>query len=199
MQFWNIIKIILLISVLALLGFNIFTYLAKGTDVFGNYLSFAGKKVEKGAEKTIKYIGVGAKATGKATGKALKNTGSGVKRGVKTIDSKLSRTVDGRTTSKSSAQPSTNSKKASVPPPPPAVAPPGRPTPPSNGQQRPSPQVQPDSSADSEIQRNNQKGFCYIGSWGGVRSCISVKKSSECLSGNIFPTKAICRHPNLRQ
>jgi len=198
MQFWNIVKIIILISVLALLGVNIFTYLAKGTDVFGNYLSFAGKKVEKGAEKTIKYIGVGSKAVGKAGAKSLKKTGAEVKKGVKAVDTKLSRAVDRRSTSKSSSQSSTSSTKAPAPPAPPAVAPPGRPSPPSNRQQMPSSQVQPDSSAESAIQRSKQKGFCYIGSWSGIRSCISVKKSSECLSGNIFPTKAMCRYPSLR-
>ena len=55
MEFWNIVKIIALIIVLALLGFNIFTYLAKGTDVFGKYLGFAEKKIEKGAQKTLKF------------------------------------------------------------------------------------------------------------------------------------------------
>ena len=54
MQFWNIVKIIALIIVLALLGFNIFTYLAKGTDVFGKYLGFAEKKIEKGRKETQK-------------------------------------------------------------------------------------------------------------------------------------------------
>ena len=54
MNFWNIIKIIALIIVLALLGFNIFTYLAKGTDVFGKYLGFAEKKIENWRQKVLK-------------------------------------------------------------------------------------------------------------------------------------------------
>jgi len=59
--------------------------------------------------------------------------------------------------------------------------------------------VAPDSSGDSEIQRKPHKGYCYIGSWQGIRSCIEVKKAKECMSGQLFPTRAICVDPNLRQ
>ena len=59
--------------------------------------------------------------------------------------------------------------------------------------------VAPDSAGDSEIQRKPHKGYCYIGSWQGIRSCIEVQKAKECLSGQLFPTRAICRDPHLRQ
>ena len=95
MEFWNIVKIIALIIVLALLGFNIFTYLAKGTDVFGKYLGFAEKKIEKGTEKTLKFMGKETDKAGKAIVGGTKKTGKGVVRGTNALVSPLAKAVDG--------------------------------------------------------------------------------------------------------
>ena len=170
MEFWNIVKIIALIIVLALLGFNIFTYLAKGTDVFGKYLGFAEKKIEKGAQKTLKFMGKETDKAGKAIVGGTKKTGKGVVRGTNAIVSPLAKAVDG------GRRPRRKRRQA---------------------QYRQG--VVPDSTGDSEIQRKPHKGYCYVGSWRGVRSCIEVKKATECMSGQLFPTSAICFHPQLRQ
>ena len=60
------------------------------------------------------------------------------------------------------------------------------------------PPVRPDSSPDSSIQRGAQKGYCYIGNDRGIRSCLYVNEPSACMSGEIFPTKAVCVNPTLR-
>ncbi len=169
MNFWNIIKIIALIIVLALLGFNIFTYLAKGTDVFGKYLGFAEKKIEKGTKKTLKFLGKETNKAGKAIVGGVKKTGTEIKRGAKAVTSPLAKAVDGG--ARPRGGPRACNKR----------------------------NVAPDSAGDSEIQRKPHKGYCYIGSWQGIRSCIEVKKANECLSGSLFPTRAICRDPALRQ
>lgn len=57
-------------------------------------------------------------------------------------------------------------------------------------------------SVDSTIQSNkslSKSGFCYIGEYKGIRSCINVGEGDKCMSGDIFPTKEICINPNLRQ
>jgi hypothetical protein len=51
----------------------------------------------------------------------------------------------------------------------------------------------------SSIQKNQSKsGFCYIGEEKGVRSCMRVSENDKCMSGDIFPTREICINPSLR-
>ena len=164
MHFWNIVKIIALIVVLALLGFNIFTYLAKGTDVFGKYLGFAEKKIERGTKKTLKFLGKETNKVGKAVVGGVKKTGKEVRRGASAVVSPLAKAVDGGASRQH-----------------------GR-----RGRHKRG--VAPDSAGESEIQRKP-----HIGSWQGIRSCIEVKKAKECMSGQLFTTRAICVDPKLRQ
>lgn len=55
--------------------------------------------------------------------------------------------------------------------------------------------------ATSSTQRNSsgKAGYCYIGEDRGFRSCISIKEGDVCMSGDIFPTNAICVNPSLRE
>ncbi len=57
---------------------------------------------------------------------------------------------------------------------------------------------QPDD-ATSRTQRTGKSGYCYIGEDRGFRSCIKVGEDDTCMSGDIFPTHAICINPRLRQ
>ena len=57
---------------------------------------------------------------------------------------------------------------------------------------------QPDD-ATSRTQRSGKSGYCYIGEDRGFRSCIQVGEEDTCMSGDIFPTQAICINPRLRQ
>jgi hypothetical protein len=45
----------------------------------------------------------------------------------------------------------------------------------------------------------SKSGHCYIGEDRGFRSCIEVGEGDICMSGDIFPTHAICVNPNLRE
>jgi hypothetical protein len=63
------------------------------------------------------------------------------------------------------------------------------------------PEPTPDD-AGSRTQSSKSKsgaGFCYIGEDRGFRSCIKVGDGDTCMSGDIFPTEAVCVNPNLRQ
>jgi hypothetical protein len=51
----------------------------------------------------------------------------------------------------------------------------------------------------SKIQKAQSKGgYCYIGEERGHRSCMRVTENDTCMSGEIFPTSEICINPNLR-
>ena len=49
----SIVKIFLIVVILALLGFNVFAYLAKGTDVFKNFMVSYGKYIPEGIKRTL--------------------------------------------------------------------------------------------------------------------------------------------------
>ncbi len=56
-----------------------------------------------------------------------------------------------------------------------------------------------DSMSRVQMNPTSKTGFCYIGEDRGFRSCIEVGEGDVCMSGNIFPTEAICINPNLRE
>lgn len=56
----------------------------------------------------------------------------------------------------------------------------------------------PDSYTGSVIQKPPQKGYCYVGTDRGYRSCIAVKDKESCMSGKVFSMKEVCENPELR-
>ena len=42
----------------------------------------------------------------------------------------------------------------------------------------------------------NDTGFCYVGEWQGVRSCVEIKGGT--CAGDLYPTADVCRNPDLR-
>ena len=49
------------------------------------------------------------------------------------------------------------------------------------------------SSTDSQ-----HHGFCYVGKDNNLRHCAKVSSKSKCMSGDIFPTMDLCINPKLR-
>jgi hypothetical protein len=39
-------------------------------------------------------------------------------------------------------------------------------------------------------------GYCYVGEWDNVRSCVEV--TGGCMSNQVFPTHELCQNPQLR-
>lgn len=69
-------------------------------------------------------------------------------------------------------------------------------------QTQPKKQTSPsaDEAGSSTQQLQSRKsGYCYIGEDRGFRSCAQVGEGDTCMSGDIFPTNAICMNPNLRE
>lgn len=58
--------------------------------------------------------------------------------------------------------------------------------------------VEPDADP-IKVHTSGKSGYCNVGSWKGIRSCVKVNTKNECMSGDIFPTKEICINPTLRQ
>ena len=58
---------------------------------------------------------------------------------------------------------------------------------------------QPDTVGDVTQRQGGKSGYCYIGEDRGFRSCVKVGNMDKCMSGNIFPTEAVCINPSLRE
>ena len=209
---WQTILIIILI--LALLGFNIFIYLAKGTGAvaefidkyFGPLLKLFGISILETTKQTIN-----ASATGTKAGvDAVANTTTGAIDVLEQGTNLTSNATTNATTSsninssnKYSGQQASGTQKNAMP-----------------VQQQiqqdgsatewrqdtldsalndasKSPEPQPDESSSS-VQSTGKAGWCYIGMDRNTRTCSQVGVNDMCMSGNIFPSQDICMNPSLR-
>jgi len=168
----KIIQIILILLVLALLGLNIFTYLAKGTDYITHILEFITGNVAEKAGGVLATSGKGVELGADVVGGAIQNAGAILGRELEMKRDKLWKNRD------QGIQRATDRRQL------PGI--------------NKFPQYEPDK-VDSGIQKPQKPGFCYIGTDRGYRSCISVGQSDKCMSGKIFPTMKICINPTLRQ
>ena len=55
-----------------------------------------------------------------------------------------------------------------------------------------------DGSLITNAQTTGVEGWCYVGKDNGLRHCVEVGSSDTCMSGEIFPTNEICVNPSLR-
>ena len=170
------VTVFLIVILLAILGLNIFSYLAEGTDYLGWIVQkFSSALPEKGKElvdTTITGIDLGADV---AAG-AVKDAGDVLSR---ELDLKRRDLWDTRDRGiekgiKDRHIPGINKY----------------------------PEHEPDykeSPEDNNIQEKHKPGYCYIGTDRGYRSCIKVNSSDDCESKKIFPSMDICINPSLRQ
>jgi hypothetical protein len=177
----NITTWILIILLLAFLGFNIFVYLAKGTQtitditapimskLFGTTVAVTGQTVDVAAE--------GAKVVVGETANVLE---SGLTAVQDITPNKPQTTTKGQPISpqKQDSMQQTSLNKAL------------------NTQQ---PQQQPQQQNDYQAhEATSSTGWCYIGEDRGFRTCAEVGVNDSCMSGEIFPSHEICMNPNLR-
>jgi len=196
---------LIVVLILALLGINIFAYLAKATTdfsgIFDTYfrpiVSFFGFGVLETTKQTISTSATGTKAGVDVV--ANTSTGTidaieGAVKGSNTNASKLS-------TSNPSAQKASSAQKNSMP-----------------VQQQIQEaggmyewnqnaldsalndaskikEPQPDDSLSSV---QGKAGWCYIGVDRETRACSQIGVNDQCMSGDIFPSQEICMNPNLR-
>jgi hypothetical protein len=49
-----------------------------------------------------------------------------------------------------------------------------------------------------EPSSSEQHGYCYVGKENNIRHCAKVSSKSKCMSGDIFPTMDLCVNPKIR-
>jgi len=195
---------LIIILILALLGFNIFIYLAKGTGAvaefidkyFGPLLKLFGISVLETTKQTVNVSATGTKAgvdvvAGTTTGaidiieKGATTTGSNVK-GSNMTSSNTSNTQKNAMPVQQQIQEAGSMSEWRQDTLDSAL----------NDASKYS-EPQPDDSL-STVQSTGKAGWCYIGTDRNIRTCSQIGANDVCMSGDIFPSQDICMNPNLR-
>jgi len=201
---------LIIILILALLGINIFAYLAKGTQetvslfeqIFGPIFRFFGYSTLSTTKQTVETTATGTKAgvdivAGAATGaidtiqqpsqmnvpKATSGTSTGVSTDIPQGQMATSSLPVQQRIQQAGAnmdQWQQDSLARAL----------------DNAKQT-ADQVSPDDSRSS-IQTTGKSGWCFIGEEQGIRTCAEIGVNDVCMSGDVFPNQAICMNPNLR-
>jgi hypothetical protein len=180
---------IVIILILAFLGFNIFVYLAKGTQditsffgpllqkILGTTTSVAGQAIDVSAE--------GAKAVVSGTAGAV-NTGLTA---VQNVTPNQTPTIIKSQQIQNTIQPPDQVANTAL----------------NKALNSSKTQEQNDEYHANEASSSlyagastGKAGWCYIGEDRGFRSCAQVGVNDKCMSGDIFPSQEICVNPNLR-
>jgi len=173
---------IIIFFVLSFLGFNIFVYLAKGTqtisEIFKPVVERLGYLL---GITTLQTINVSAKGTQSV----VNATTDVINTSLNSIENTTQVNQSGQTQNNSHpdiTQHNTLNQALNNTT--------------SQRQQSGGEDYQADDSTSS-IQLG-KAGWCYIGEDRGFRSCAEVGVNDTCMSGEIFPTNDVCVNPNLR-
>jgi hypothetical protein len=183
----NMTTWLIIILILAFLGFNIFVYLAKGTQDISN---FFGNFFEKIFGTTVAVASEITDTSAEGAKKVVTGTANVVNTGLNTVQNVTPNPKTAQTSV--SSQPVTN-------PPPVDIAETNTLNKALNSAQqtKSSPSYESDS-ASSSIQGGGKSGWCYIGEDRGIRTCATVGSDDICMSGEIFPSQELCVNPSLR-
>jgi len=181
---------ILIILILAFLGFNIFVYLAKGTqnvaNIFGPLTTSFANLFASTTGQVVNVTAEGAKNV-VSTSANVANTGlSSVQNVTETVANTSLKNQPVKNvflqpdiTANNTLNKALNTATVN-----------------SQGQNMNNYNA---DDASSSIQSGIQKsGWCYIGEDRGFRTCGEVGPNDVCMSGDIFPSQEICINPNLR-
>lgn len=179
---------LIIILILAFLGFNVFVYLAKGTQGVTNLFGPLIKKI----------VGFFAVITGDVVDVTAEGT--------KTVVDATAGTIDKGLTAVQNITPNTPNSNFKAPPSQPQQAQPdlmanntlNKALNTSQSKQTSSTDFQADESSSNIQGGTSKSGWCYIGEDRGFRSCAQVGDNDKCMSGDIFPTQEVCVNPNLR-
>jgi hypothetical protein len=229
--FKKILFWIALILLLAFLGFNIFTYLAQGTDIVASLLApftyiiayFTGET----AKTTLKHTSQGTQTIVNESSTFLQiflkfitdlfnntlvfvttNTTSAIDYLQSNI--KKDKTTDVKPQAQAQAQAKKETSES-----------PESPESEESEESENSTMLKEDRKVENRVQSvsddikkliikkesrepepvqsdSQQHGYCYIGKINNSRYCAKVLSKDNCMSGDIFPTMAVCINPNLR-
>jgi len=170
---------IIIFIVLSFLGFNIFVYLAKGTQTISDIFRPLIQKISYiFGITTLQTINESAKGTQQVVNATTNVVNTGLTNIEKTTQVEQTHNISQPDISHN------NTLNQSLN------------TTTSQRQQVGGEDYQADDSTSS-IQLG-KAGWCYIGEDRGFRSCAEVGVNDTCMSGEIFPTNDVCVNPNLR-
>jgi len=177
---------LIIFVVLSFLGFNIFVYLAKGTqtisDIFRPIVQRLSYILGITTLQTLNESAKGAQTVVNATSGVV-NTGlATIEKTTQIGQNELQNTQPHNISHPDISQHNTLNQALN--------------TTTSQRQQVGGEDYQADDSTSS-IQLG-KAGWCYIGEDRGFRSCAEVGVNDTCMSGEIFPTNDVCLNPNLR-
>ena len=185
----NLTTWIVIILILAFLGFNVFVYLAKGTQDISNFFS----------PLLTQLFGVTANTVGQVVDVSAE--------GAKAVVSGTANTVNTGLTAVQNVTPGGANANSSLPNQSVKNTIPQQDPTQNNALNR---ALNTSSSQQSQSQNRDYEaneasssvigkaGWCYIGEDRGFRSCTQVGVNDVCMSGDIFPSNEICVNPNLR-
>ncbi len=171
---------IIIILILAFLGFNIFIYLAKGTQdisnffgpiiqkIFGTTVGVASQTVDVAAEGTKALVGGTANVVNTGLSAVQDITPNNAQSSVKgeSVQQQKINQFDNNSLNRA-----LNTSKQTQ---------------------------QKGGDQDYEPHEAESSGWCYVGEERGYRTCAQVGVDDICMSGDIFPSQEICMNPNLR-
>jgi len=173
---------VIIFFVLSFLGFNIFVYLAKGTQTISEIFKPVVERLSYLLGiTTLQTINVSAKGTQSV----VNATTDVINTSLNSIENTTQVNQSGQTQNNSHpdiTQHNTLNQALNNTT--------------SQRQQSGGEDYQADDSTSS-IQIG-KAGWCYIGEDRGFRSCAEVGVNDTCMSGEIFPTNDVCVNPNLR-
>ena len=167
----NMWKYVIIFLILAVLGFNLFTYVG----AFSNFLGSITDKIIAIFKPILAYFGYGVTETAKKT---IDLTASGSKKAIDAASGTLTGGINVLQSglSRGSSPPASGKATDRIDYP-----------------------MPDDAGSVTQLSKAKSKsGFCYIGEDRGFRSCISVGEGDTCMSGDIFPSQELCINPNLR-
>jgi len=178
----NMTTWIIIILILAFLGFNIFVYLAKGTE---DIASFFGPLTQKLFGATVAVTGETVDVAAEGAKAVVSGTATTVNTGLSAVQditpnnaptSIKSQPVQGQPTTR----PSDSGLNKAL-----------------NNSQEQNMDYQA-LEAPSSVHSAGKSGWCFVGEDRGFRSCALVNEDDKCMSGDIFPSQELCINPNLR-
>lgn len=183
--------IIIIVLLLALLGFNIFAYLARGTEIGANLFDTIVVPV-------LKWFGYTSLTT---TKQVIQTSGTGAKTGIDIVTDTTSQTIDTITNNQQQPKPTQAPTQQYNEPVQQQIQQAGS----AMEWQQDSLEVALSNASSSQpggqieaANTSGESGWCYIGTDRGVRTCGEVGVNDMCMSGDVFPSQEICMNPSLR-
>ena len=186
----NITTWLIIILILAFLGFNIFQYLASATENVNRILAPLLKSV---FGITIGVTSQAVDVTAEGAKKVVTGTAGVIEKGLTAVQ-EITPTDSVGSTSMKGSDLNTTSQSSQV-------------SPPTEKEmnsifnttsRNQSGEDYEAQEASSSLHNVGERGWCYVGEDRGFRTCSEVDVNDTCMSGDIFPSREICMNPNLR-